>query len=204
MQLAKGEFGGRVGIWRLIELFDATASRRPSSRPGASASSIPQALRAAAKSGHELADHMWEHRVPKEPELERDHLLKTDAALERISGRRPVGSRSHHSPTLLRDEGYIYNSHGAADHRPYYVLDADGRNLPARSCRSTSPSTTRCSSASPGTPAPMPSSGSPTPTACSTCGGRASCSSIGRADTSTSACIPSCRAAPCASPCSTA
>src|SRR5947209_17902667 len=23
MQLAKGEFGGRVGIWRLVELFDA-------------------------------------------------------------------------------------------------------------------------------------------------------------------------------------
>ncbi len=23
MQLAKGEFGGRVGIWRLLELFDA-------------------------------------------------------------------------------------------------------------------------------------------------------------------------------------
>ena len=45
---------------------------------------------------------MWEHRVPKEPELERDHLLKTANALERIGGRRPVGSRSHHTPELLR------------------------------------------------------------------------------------------------------
>ena len=39
MQLAKGEFGGRVGIWRLIELFDSHGSRRRSSRPAASASS---------------------------------------------------------------------------------------------------------------------------------------------------------------------
>jgi hypothetical protein len=69
---------------------------------------------------------MWEHHVPKEPELERDHLLKTRAALERISGRRPVGSRSHHTPELLRDEGYIYNSHGAPSHGPYYVLDGKG------------------------------------------------------------------------------
>src|SRR6185503_4343015 len=62
-------------------------------------------------------------RVPKEPDVERDHLRRTAAALEKFSGRRPVGSRRHHTATLLRDEGYIYNSHGAADHRPYSVLD---------------------------------------------------------------------------------
>jgi hypothetical protein len=32
MQLAKGEFGGWVGIWRLVELF--TALKRRSSRLG--------------------------------------------------------------------------------------------------------------------------------------------------------------------------
>jgi peptidoglycan/xylan/chitin deacetylase (PgdA/CDA1 family) len=126
MQLAKGEFGGRVGVWRLIELFDSHAIKATIFTVGRICELYPQALKAAARSGHELADHMWEHHVPKEPELERDHLLKTRDALEKISGRRPVGSRSHHTPTLLRDEGYIYNSHGAADHRPYYVLDAKG------------------------------------------------------------------------------
>ena len=35
---------------------------------------------------------MWEHRVPKEPALEEDHLGKTVAAIEKISGRRPVGT----------------------------------------------------------------------------------------------------------------
>jgi peptidoglycan/xylan/chitin deacetylase (PgdA/CDA1 family) len=126
MQLAKGEFGGRVGIWRLIELFDSHRIKATVFTVGRICELYPRALSAAVRSGHELADHMWEHRVPKEPELERDHLLKTRDALERISGRRPVGSRSHHTPTLLRDEGYIYNSHGAADHRPYYVLDEEG------------------------------------------------------------------------------
>ncbi len=126
MQLAKGEFGGRVGIWRLIELFDSHDIKATIFTVGRICELYPQALRAAVRSGHELADHMWEHRVPKEPELERDHLIKTRDALERIGGRRPVGSRSHHTPTLLRDEGYIYNSHGAADHRPYYVLDDKG------------------------------------------------------------------------------
>jgi len=27
----------------------------------------PQALRQGVASGHELADHMWEHQVPREP-----------------------------------------------------------------------------------------------------------------------------------------
>src|SRR6202008_406885 len=101
MQLAKGEFGGRVGLWRLIELFDAQGVKATIFTPGRACELYPQALRAAVRSGHEIADHMWEHRVPKEPELEEDHLAKTVAALEQISGRRPVGTRSTHTAGLL-------------------------------------------------------------------------------------------------------
>ena len=129
MELAKGEFGGRVGIWRLLELFAAHDIKATIFTPGRICELYPEALRAAAQGGHELADHMWEHRVPKEPALARDHLHKTAAALQAISGRRPVGSRSHYPPSLLGEEGFIYNSHGARSHRPYYVLDARGQPL---------------------------------------------------------------------------
>lgn len=128
MQLAKGEFGGRVGIWRLIELFDSHSVKATIFTPGRACELYPQALRAAVRSGHEIADHMWEHRVPKEPELEEDHLAKTVAALEQISGRRPVGTRSAHTPALLRKHGYIYTSEGSADQRPHYVFDENGDN----------------------------------------------------------------------------
>src|SRR6202007_2481589 len=110
MQLAKGEFGGRVGIWRLIELFDAHRVKATIFTPGRACELYPQALRAAVQTGHEIADHMWEHRVPKEPVLEEDHLAKTVAALERISGRRPIGTRSGHTAALLRKYGYVYTS----------------------------------------------------------------------------------------------
>jgi peptidoglycan-N-acetylglucosamine deacetylase len=134
MQLAKGEFGGRVGIWRLIELFDSHGVKATIFTPGRICELYPRAVQAAARSGHEIADHMWEHRVPKEPELERDHLRKTIAALERLTGTRPVGTRSNHSLPLLRDEGFIYVSEGSADHLPYYVSDPAGAarllNLP--------------------------------------------------------------------------
>jgi peptidoglycan-N-acetylglucosamine deacetylase len=129
MELAKGEFGGRVGIWRLLELFATHGVKATIFTPGRICELYPEALRAAVKDGHELADHMWEHRVPKEPELARDHLVKTTAALKTLSGRRPVGSRSHYPASLLVAEGYLYNSHGARSHRPYYVLEASGRPM---------------------------------------------------------------------------
>src|SRR5260370_16142615 len=128
MQLAKGEFGGRVGIWRLIELFDAHGVRATIFTPGRASELYPQALRAAGESGHEIADHMREHRVPKEAALEEDHLAKTVAAIEEISGPRPVGTRSGHSAALLHKYGYIYRSEGSADQRPHCVVDESGEN----------------------------------------------------------------------------
>jgi peptidoglycan/xylan/chitin deacetylase (PgdA/CDA1 family) len=128
MQLAKGEFGGRVGIWRLIELFDGHGVKATIFTPGRICELYPRAVLAAERSGHEIADHMWEHRVPKEAELERDHLQRSTAALETLTGRRPAGTRSYHSHRLLRELGYLYRSNGSADHRPHYLRDADGGN----------------------------------------------------------------------------
>ena len=129
MELAKGEFGGRVGIWRLLQLFARHGVKATIFTPGRICELYPAALQAAVKGGHELADHMWEHRVPQEEELARDHLRKTAAALSQISGRSVVGSRSHYPAALLRQEGYLYNSHGARSHRPYLVLAETGEPL---------------------------------------------------------------------------
>src|SRR5262245_57826090 len=128
MQLAKGEFGGRVGIWRLIELFDRHGVKATIFTPGRACELYPQAIRAAVKSSHEIADHMWEHRVPQEADLEEDHLAKTVAPIEAISGRRPVGTRSGHSAALLQKYGYIYRSEGSADQLPHHVVDEAGEN----------------------------------------------------------------------------
>ena len=134
MQLAKGEFGGRVGIWRLIELFDSHAIKATIFTPGRICELYPQAVKAASQSGHEIADHMWEHQVPKDPTLEREHLRRAKDAIEKLTGRRPVGTRSWHTRQLLLEEGYVYNSHDTPDYRPYYVSEPDGSkallNLP--------------------------------------------------------------------------
>lgn len=127
-QLAKGEFGGRVGIWRCIEFFPAMGVTATLFTVGRIAELYPESLKAAHAEGFEIADHMWEHHVPKDAALERDHLLKTQGALEGITGRRPVGTRSSHSHALLREQGFLYASHDTADHRPYWLADPGGEN----------------------------------------------------------------------------
>lgn len=128
MQKAKGEFGGRVGIWRLLEMFGAHGVKATFFTPGRICELYPQSLRAAAAAGHELADHMWEHLTPKEAEWQVDHIGRTAAALERIAGRRPVGTRSYYEQEHLKQAGYLYNSSEAASRLPYYLADQAGGN----------------------------------------------------------------------------
>jgi peptidoglycan/xylan/chitin deacetylase (PgdA/CDA1 family) len=123
MQFARGEFGGRVGMWRLIELFTGHGVKATFFTPGRICELFPKAVLAAAEAGHEIADHMWEHRVPKEADLERDHIAKSTAALTRLVGRAPTGSRSRHDVALLAEAGYVYSSHGSAHHLPHYIAD---------------------------------------------------------------------------------
>src|ERR1700730_10520897 len=56
MQLAKGEFGGPVGIWRLSYLCDAHGIKATIFTRGRICDLNPRALRAVVKSGHEIAD----------------------------------------------------------------------------------------------------------------------------------------------------
>ncbi|MGE3876929.1 MAG: polysaccharide deacetylase family protein [Parvibaculaceae bacterium] len=128
LQRAKGEFGGRVGIWRLIDLFNAHGVKVTVFTPGRICELYPKALRHIVTSGHELADHMWEHQVPDAPRLEEDHLRKAVAALSALANAPVTGTRSSHTPALLRRAGITYNSFTSARTMPFYELDADGRN----------------------------------------------------------------------------
>ena len=122
----EAQFGAHDGLDQLLAVLRHFGITATFAVPAVIAELRGDRIRALLAEGHEIADHMWEHHVPKDPALERDHLLKTADALEAIAGRRPVGSRSEHTPALLKQEGFLYISHESADHRPYYLSDADG------------------------------------------------------------------------------
>jgi peptidoglycan/xylan/chitin deacetylase (PgdA/CDA1 family) len=127
-QKAKGEFGGRVGIWRILDMFDSEGVKVTLFTPGRIRELYPEALKRAVDAGHELADHMWEHDVSADPVVEEVHLSRTLAALTEISGVPVTGTRSSHTPSLLRAKGVVYNSFSSACYMPFYELDQDGKN----------------------------------------------------------------------------
>ena len=127
-QKAKGEFGGRVGVWRIMEMFDAEDVKVTLFTPGRICELYPEVLHHVVANGHELADHMWEHEVYDDPQIEDAHLTRTLAALSKISGKPVTGTRSSHTPGLLRSKGVVYNSFSSADDLPFYELDAQGEN----------------------------------------------------------------------------
>jgi len=128
MQLAKGEFGGRVGSWRMLELFERHGVVGTFFTPGRTVDLYPAVLREIVDQGHELADHMWEHYVPSDPVAARDHMLRTRDALTDVAGRPPVGTRSNFSQDLVLEMGYIYNSHGFSAPLPNMMVSG-GREL---------------------------------------------------------------------------
>lgn len=127
MWKTQGEFGGRVGIWRLLDFADKHGVKLTVFTPGRIAELYPESLKAIVKRGHELANHTWEHQIPKDSELELDHLRKTTMAFERL-GKRPVGTRSAHKLSFLRSEGYIYTSSEIPLEMPHYVVYNEGKN----------------------------------------------------------------------------
>ena len=185
MQLAKGEFGGRVGIWRLIRaLFDfrSRAIKATIFTPGRIRELYADALRAPLRmpAATRSPTHMWEHHVPRDMQLELDHLRKTGDALSSITGRhgRWACTRLARSLAVVAARGRLrlHITHECADHLPYYLRDADGRQRDAQSAVSLRHR--RCDVLQVSALAPDRAtrrSGSPTPIGCSICGGRHSC-----------------------------
>ena len=123
------EYGSRVGVWRLLDLFDrnhvdatvfacAVAVERNSD--------FAAYLRA---SSHELCCHgyRWEEVFRLTEEEEREHIALAVRSLEETIGRRPVGWYCRYGPSertrrlVVEAGGFEYDSDSYADDVPYWV-----------------------------------------------------------------------------------
>jgi peptidoglycan-N-acetylglucosamine deacetylase len=128
--LSQGEYGSRVGARRILDLLKR--HRVPASFfvPAVSALLHPDEIEEYVAAGHEVALHGWIHEwnteIPRD--AERDLLHRSAAALERVSGERPVGIRtpswdfSEHTLELIAELGLTYDSSLMADDEPYEIL----------------------------------------------------------------------------------
>ena len=153
-QLAKGEFGGRVGIWRLIELFDSHDIKATIFTPGRICELYPRAVKAAAE---ERPRDRRPHVGAPGPQGARARARPSAQDQRRRSRRRPASGRSARAAGTAASCCSSKASSTSRTTRSTICRTScqrAGRLEADRStCRSTTPSTTRCSSASPGSTA---------------------------------------------------
>jgi peptidoglycan/xylan/chitin deacetylase (PgdA/CDA1 family) len=87
------EYGSRAGFWRVLRLFEERGLHFTSWAVGLALKRNPDAGRAMAEAGHEVASHSWRwidySGMPEDEE--RDHIRRTVATIRDICGAPPLG-----------------------------------------------------------------------------------------------------------------
>lgn len=129
-RMSWGQYGNRVGVPRLERLLERYDARASFYVPAVAALMYPEEQQRLAAAGHEIGLHGWIHELNSvlPYEAERDLLLRSSDALERITKVRPVGMRTpswDFSPHTLRiavEMGLEYDSSLMADEDCYELL----------------------------------------------------------------------------------
>jgi peptidoglycan/xylan/chitin deacetylase (PgdA/CDA1 family) len=111
-------YGPLVGVRRLLGILERHRVRATFFVPGYTAHRYPGVVRDVVAAGHEIGHHGYLHEQPSGLTLdqEREALDRGLAALEEVAGVRPVGYRapmwdlSWHTPGLLAERGFLYDS----------------------------------------------------------------------------------------------
>jgi len=111
-------YGARVGIWRIMDAFDAHGFKATFSSCGRCIAATPSLAAEPARRGHEISAHgwRWESHAGMDEARERAVIAATVDAIEKACGQRPVGwhtksSASVNTRRLLMEEGgFLYDS----------------------------------------------------------------------------------------------
>ncbi len=128
------EYGSRVGFWRLMRLFQERGLPMTIFGCGLAMERNPEASAAIAKSGFDVCSHGW--RWIKHYELdeatEREHIRKAIAAIQKMTGERPLGWYCRYGPgvntrrLVVEEGGFLYDSDYYGEELPFW-LTVDGK-----------------------------------------------------------------------------
>lgn len=128
-------YGSRVGLWRVLDAFDAHGMKATFNSCGRAVAATPVLAAAPAARGHEVSAHgwRWEMQAGMAETQERAVIAKTVAALTEAAGTRPVGWHTKSAPSvntrrlLIEEGGFLYDSDAYDDDIPRLVPGAGGR-----------------------------------------------------------------------------
>jgi len=130
--ISRGQYGREEGLPRILEMLKAQNVPATFFVPGIVAEKYPDDVKKIAEAGHELACHGYEHEMDRSMTTEQCHEImeKSEALLEGICGKKPVGYRGPGGvipktmPAVLEQRGYLYDS-SLMDRDWAYLWDPD-------------------------------------------------------------------------------
>nr|WP_252728543.1 hypothetical protein [Alteromonas sp. C1M14] len=131
------EYGQRVGIWRLFELFDELGVKASCTTNAVTFERRDAMTKACLDRGWELITHNYEQgelltNFAHEPDKEQAVISRSIAMFEQHVGRRPVGWLSSslrgtlNTPAILAKEGYKFYCDIMNDDQPFMIKTDNG------------------------------------------------------------------------------
>jgi putative urate catabolism protein len=121
------EYGSRVGVWRLLELFERHDMKCTVFGVAMAMERNPYAVEAFLASGHEVASHgfRWINYQHVPLEVEREHMQRAIEIHRKLTGERPLGwYTGRTSPNtrklVVEDGGFVYDADDYNDDIPFY------------------------------------------------------------------------------------
>lgn len=132
------DYGNRVGIWRLLEMFDALdipCEHQLNTAIYELCPQIPSALRARGDEilGHGVTNSEEQGSLSEAEEAR--HIQSVTDTITRHEGAPPIGwmspwlSNSEHTADLLQEAGYRYFMDWTSDDQPFWMKTRGGRIL---------------------------------------------------------------------------
>jgi peptidoglycan/xylan/chitin deacetylase (PgdA/CDA1 family) len=122
------EYGSRVGVWRILNLFRERQIPITLFTVGMAAQRNPAVIERALKDNHEICSHgyrWWDYaQVPLE--IEREHISRAIEAIFAITGEKPkgwyTGRTSVHTRKLVAEHGgFLYDADHYNDDLPFWT-----------------------------------------------------------------------------------
>lgn len=131
------EYGSRVGIWRLLRLFNDLDVKATFFACAVAFERNPEVAQAARAAGHDLLAHgwRWEEHWNLDREAEEQRIKQAVQSFSRTWGAAPTGWYCRYGPSVntrelvVKHGGFLYDSDAYNDDLPYFVTVNSARHL---------------------------------------------------------------------------
>jgi peptidoglycan/xylan/chitin deacetylase (PgdA/CDA1 family) len=131
------EYGSRVGIWRVLDVFQQTEVKCTFYACAVAFEKNPDVARAAVQGGHDIVAHgyRWEEVFRLSEDEERSRMKMAVESLQKTTGKHPSGWYCRYGPSIhtrrlvVEEGGFLFDCDAYNDDTPYFVDVGDKRHL---------------------------------------------------------------------------